>query len=630
MSAFLISGVTLIIGIVLILLVLYLISHKYLWFKRYGFTAFIVLFIIGFSLFFMGYFLDESYDTNIWHALSSLFLSLFASARIMFMELDIGELGEFAQQEWFKIIYGIVILSANIMLAATVLSNIGGNIISKIKLLFLRIFGTGKNLYIIYGLNQESAFFAEDIRKRDSKANIVLLSFNDDNISEEEQKIENSMYQNCVYKAEYQSKNSLLPIIKLIKKCRGKTYAVFMAKQRWKNVNLTELFCESCSEEIQNLHIYLIYDKEKSVKISNNEKFLNFDIHWLSPEELAVRQLFLSSEILKLFPKESCIYGRIDSDFELAVVGYSKTSQELCRFLTFCLQTAGMRLKVKIFGKDIVNEFSFFLHSNPGLSEVISFIPMEAEPGTEEYYNHFRSRSKNLKGIFFAGDFDENCKLAFRLRDIVPLDLKEIPFYILGENLEEDYCAVKSLDMHIFGATEQIYNCEILIDEKLDAIAKAVHCYYNDFYNKAADGETLWKKATLYEKNSSRALAAHIPWKISCAGFKLTDSPTSYGSYGKKLEELPQLLENLSIGEHLRWEAVLFAEGWQTAEPTDIKSGKTKDNINRLHSCLVPWEKLSDVSEYYNVDYKELDRHLIRSLEKIITNAKLFLCEDKE
>lgn len=631
MSAYFISGITLIIGVVLIVFVLYLISHKYLWFKRYGFTAFIVLFIIGFSLFFMGYFLDDTYDTNIWHALSSLFLSLFASARIMFMELDIGELGQLARQEWFKIIYGLVILSANIMLAATVLSNIGGNIISKMKLLFMRVFGTGQNLYIIYGLNREASFFSNDIRNRDSKANILLLSYEEDKISEEEQEIENSMYQRGVYKADYQNKKSSLSIIKLMKKCRGEIYAVFMAEQRWKNVNLVEYFCDSGSEEIRKIHIYLVYDKEKSVSISNDKKFLNYDIHWLSPEEMSVRQLFISPEFLKLFPKERCIDGRIDCNLELAVIGYSKTAQELCRFLTSCLQTAGMSLNVKLFGKDILNDFSFYFHSNPGLEQVVSFIPMEAEPGTEKFYDFFSSSSENLRGIFFAGDFEENRKLAFRLKEILPKNLKKvIPFYILGENLEEDSCAMEGLGMYVFGAADQIYNCEILIDEKLDAIAKAVHGYYSEFYGSNTDAETLWKNASLYEKNSSRALAAHIPWKISCAGFKLTDSHTSYGSYGKKLEESPELLENLSIGEHLRWEAVLFAEGWQSAEPSEIKSGKNKDNINKLHSCLVPWEKLSEVSEYYDVDYKELDRHLILSMEKIITNAKLFLCEDEE
>lgn len=626
-----VSVITWIAGAFLIIFVLYIMSRKNLWFKKYGFAAFIILFLLGFTLFFIGYFFGYDTDVSVFQALSSLLLSLFASARIMFTELDMAELGWFSEQYWFRLIYACVILSANIMLAATVISNIGGNIISKLRMFFLRILGTKHDLYLVYGLNDDSIFLIEDIRMKNPESVIFILTFTDDDISEAQRELENKAFQSGAYKVEYQTKKDFYRIRSLIKKCRGLTYALFISHERWKNVSIAKGFCSEYSpKEFPELHFYLSYDKEKSTEISNDKIFLPWDIHWLSPEELAVRQLIISSEFLKIFPKEKCVDGRIDGKIELIIIGYSQIAQELCRYLSFCLQTAGLSINIRLIAKNIKDEFSFFKCSNPEIGKVVSFIPMECEPDSEQFYEYFSKEYKQFSGVFFAGDYSENRLLAFRLKEILPFESRELPFYILTKNMEEDDYALKNLNISVFGCTEQIYNCEILIDEKLDAMAKAVHGYYNNVFDSRKDIESLWKQTSLYNKDSSRALAAHIPWKARCAGFYITDSYESYGVFSEKINSSAALLKNLSLGEHLRWEAVLFAIGWRSVSPEKLMPNKDKDNEKRLHACLIPWEELDNLYYYYQKDFKAIDIYLIQSLEKILSNAQLFLTEDEK
>ena len=192
--------------------------------------------------------------------------------------------------------------------------------------------------------------------------------------------------------------------------------------------------------------------------------------------------------------------------------------------------------------------------------------------------------------------------------------------FVKAESTGMDRCVLERSGVVAFGCREQICSYDVLIGEKLDAIARSVHMYYQRFYGVDGDAHTLWNQAGVYEKMSSRAMTLHIKWKARCAGFDLIPGRPD-GRYERMTAADEKLTENLSIGEHRRWQAYLVTEGWKSARPEELPVGKNKDTLTRRHACLVPWEKLPEVSGFYGIDYQYLDRLFVCSLEKIAGEA---------
>ena len=84
------------------------------------------------------------------------------------------------------------------------------------------------------------------------------------------------------------------------------------------------------------------------------------------------------------------------------------------------------------------------------------------------------------------------------------------PVFVKGRWLEEDRFLMQASGIICFGCMEQIYSYDVLIGEKLDAMAMAVHRFYSDFYGEKKNASELWKEADIYEKMSSRAMAIHL------------------------------------------------------------------------------------------------------------------------
>ncbi len=65
-------------------------------------------------------------------------------------------------------------------------------------------------------------------------------------------------------------------------------------------------------------------------------------------------------------------------------------------------------------------------------------------------------------------------------------------------------------------------------------------------------------------------------------------------------------LEEMAKMEHERWMNMKLAAGWKPA-PKTVKN-------NKLHTDLVPWEKLSDIA-------KDKDRDFVRAIPGILAKA---------
>ena len=620
-------------GIMGLTALLYFISRHNLWFRKYGFTLFLGFLLLGFTVYFAGYFFgSEIQGSRLVHALASVFLSFFSSGRIMFMELDIGETGVAASNEIYRAVYGVVMFTTMVLLAVAVLTNVGGGVIGRIRLLFLRFGGTRHNVFFLYGTSPGAVCLTRDIRAKDRRATVLLLSSREEDMEEEERRaLESDMFRNGAFRISFTAGKRPGFLFDIAGRCRGKVHVICMNGERWRNVSMIQDICLAGTQRDRDrLKLYAVYDRQKSGRISGEKEFEGWDICWVDPDELAVRQMLLMPAFLNVCPVDGDAHGRLNRELKLSVIGYSETAQALCEYLVSCVQTAGARVSIRLFGEDIRRAFSYFIARNPGLGHVVSLIPMEEPPGTEEFYAFFQKEENRPDGVFCAGGEEAaNRTLALQLKELLDDGGRKVPVFVKGRWLEEDRFLMQASGIICFGCMEQIYSYDVLIGEKLDAMAMAVHRFYSDFYGEKKNASELWKEADIYEKMSSRAMAIHIPWKAWCAGYEVVPG-RSDGGFAKELEDNPRLLENLSIGEHMRWEAALFARGWQSVRAQELLQGCNKDTVRRLHACLIPWEELPDLGKYYGTDYQYLDRYLVKELEEILHDAGFSLKRRKK
>ncbi len=166
----------------------------------------------------------------------------------------------------------------------------------------------------------------------------------------------------------------------------------------------------------------------------------------------------------------------------------------------------------------------------------------------------------------------------------------------------------------LFGADRELLTANMVIHESLDRMARAVH----EYYRQSSPDRRGWEKLTHYEKQSSRALALHIPAKLLSVGMTL-DGGGDTRAFRALLEDRGDILLNLARGEHLRWNAHLLTTGWTQLPFTGEYVGK--DTAFRRHPCLTGWDGLKAVGQAAGCDFQQYDIHLIQSLGDIVGAA---------
>ena len=193
----------------------------------------------------------------------------------------------------------------------------------------------------------------------------------------------------------------------------------------------------------------------------------------------------------------------------------------------------------------------------------------------------------------------------------------------------------KTIDppIRIFGGLKSIYNAKTLVEEKMDRIAKLVNYVYSQYMIDVLTNEQLtealqngnaekeWAKCTIFDQDSSRAVAMNIDNILRIAG--------NIDRLRKMLDE-PLYIERLSELEHKRWNAFHYMRGigsWKIDEVQEARdrNGKVKAKGKLFfngalvrHICLVGYEELDAATRRVNIlgntseDYKASDKRIIR------------------
>ena len=144
-----------------------------------------------------------------------------------------------------------------------------------------------------------------------------------------------------------------------------------------------------------------------------------------------------------------------------------------------------------------------------------------------------------------------------------------------------------------------------------------------------------WAACDYFSRLSCRASADYLPAFLKAAGLEAEEVRE------KGWPDDPELLENLSETEHLRWCAFHFCMGYQPM-PEEVFADRAaqyrrekeeqgaplirvgKDSVKKLHACLIPWEELDALDEKEKrltgkeVCYKQLDRDNILLIPELL------------
>lgn len=144
-----------------------------------------------------------------------------------------------------------------------------------------------------------------------------------------------------------------------------------------------------------------------------------------------------------------------------------------------------------------------------------------------------------------------------------------------------------------FGGLLREVSLERLLDPSTEHLAIALHAQYlaegRAQGRPASEATAAWEALPENLRDANRASADHLPILLAAIGRSVStwtmESAASLATAD---------WDRLARIEHRRWTADRVDRGW--------RHGAVRDDVNRRHPCLVPWEALSDLERQKDLD----------------------------
>ena len=341
--------------------------------------------------------------------------------------------------------------------------------------------------------------------------------------------------------------------------------------------------------------------------------------------ENMAKQLFLEHSILGEQPEI------IDSDgaFSMVIVGDSDLALEIVYHIAF-LSALPYENPLTLYLVDTyASKFKQKIRKTFPNIDSINHLTIKAhniDKESLEFYKDDVWRSKNLTNIFIATDNEEeNLEISINIQDTTYIKdighnkLKTKVLFALYHNLGLGEEINKNSDafanFYTFGNISETSTQEILFYEKLDIIAKRIHCGYQGIKKVNRDEiDHNWLSLSPHKREANKTQALHIDIKLLAFGLKRITSKKSKKEllalnenifYSKliyhqeveselkqyRIKDFPdsfnkRCIDRVARSEHNRWSAFHFLNGW---DYNSERNDKAKE-----HPYLLPLENFPD------------------------------------
>ncbi len=217
-------------------------------------------------------------------------------------------------------------------------------------------------------------------------------------------------------------------------------------------------------------------------------------------------------------------------------------------------------------------------------------------------------------------------------------------------------------DLQPFGCLKSLYTWDNIVSPYFDHLGMACNRFYHRYYardswmnlekaeqekmcdsiDKAAD---IAYEQSEFHRNSSMALGMHGKYKLYAILVEIAGENISAYDWGQKpteemIAQVADLLqdetvvEQISYLEHTRWNMYERAQGWKGAKIEaasqwyGIDRNDHRNHRAKLNVCIGTWNALDTIDTWLkenhniNINFKELDRVMVRDLAVIMRQAK--------
>ena len=529
------------------------------------------------------------------------------------------------------LVFLIVHFLALYSLANVVMMKLGSSLLRRLRILLLH----GNDLTIIFGLSEESIFFANRLRESwkngEEPASILFVPDETDNAL-----LANLERDGWPYRTDSTARYPRTRFLRSLGIWEGDDNRKITLYALSREENLNRQYTAKLLESLQkseipaenlSLTIYTtnVADISKMQALKNRYGYT--DVNPFDSHSLTARLLTLEYPVYNTIRFND--KGLAEQNLDVVIAGFGSTGQAVLRALVRNGQFEGSEFHAAVFAPEIYSIAGHFFTVYEELCSNYSIDFNEYDARSMEASEYVRAHATTLKYVVACtGDSERDWEIIRAYEKILGKHCEQVLLLICGKGTVTRVGSGSNLDI-----VTDIWRNETLNASIADRAAKAV----NASYYSAEDGtpEELWRSCTPFSRESCRAAADFTRAYCRIAG--ISEKDAAQGAWD--LDD--ELLENLSKTEHLRWNAFHRSMGWslmpdeEFAQRAEIyrfermKYGKpmiriAKNETDRHHACLVTWEDLQALSDKENaitgkqVDYQQFDRDNVMAVPALL------------
>lgn len=555
--------------------------------------------------------------------------ALFSTCRIFILENDFGEVSEILRNNLvYSTLFHLVHALGLMITVLTLLSLFGLHIISRIQLLFSRPSET----YVFCGLNEYAYHLIRSLRENKKDRCIIVIEGLKQSSEEEEVLVRKIRENQCILIDRNCGEVESLKSLKLPSVFYQKPFHFFLlSDQENANIQTAIRLIQNIKKDgipAENITLYIHSPSENTGQIMDRvckENGVKIDFRVFSIPDLAARQLMETCPVYETIELDTC-EARVYSDFTLFLAGFGRMGVEVLRKALYSGQFYGGQFRAIVTDSAMECREGTFNNRYSGIRDNYSIQFVQADPGSSAFYDLILRYINEINYVAICLEDDRiSMETALEVQRLLRRNGVKRPVVIAVQvSGSEELIHYQENDLlpgiRIFGRISDIFTESIIINESMDKMARTMNTLFNRIYN--VDPADNWFELDEFTKESNRSAAMNIRTKLRLLGLDMAEAGKC-DRQPVRLEEYLEgtRLENLAKQEHLRWNAFHFASGWTAWELSDTAGAKkAKDAANKRHACLVPWERLADVTRRFNQvpSFEELDFMQVRNIPRIL------------